>query len=232
MLSALAQLVGSGINYFSQRETNESNVEMQSQANAMNSSIAQENRDFQYKMWKEQTAYNSPQAQMTRLQAAGLNPNLVYGQIAESKMSAPPATPIAHYDAAKLEAPGVGDVNPVAIYQQVKNMQALNALQNTQLVKEKAAAISAASNAQYDVYSNTEAMKRGVTKYDTPIVRTGRALGDIFNRISDWSYGKLNLDSRTSSQRLADIVGDSERAHITLDNMGPRVGGRVEERYK
>lgn len=31
-------------------------------------------------MWNRQNAYNSPQAQMERLQAAGLNPNMVYGQ--------------------------------------------------------------------------------------------------------------------------------------------------------
>lgn len=31
-------------------------------------------------MWNMQNRYNSPQAQMDRLQAAGLNPNMVYGQ--------------------------------------------------------------------------------------------------------------------------------------------------------
>lgn len=38
-------------------------------------------------MWNRQNEYNSPQAQMARLQAAGLNPNLVYGQNAPGNQS-------------------------------------------------------------------------------------------------------------------------------------------------
>ena len=37
--------------------------------------------------WEMQNAYNSPQAQMERLKAAGLNPNLVYGQGAVANAS-------------------------------------------------------------------------------------------------------------------------------------------------
>lgn len=45
--------------------------------------IAKENqkaRDFQLEMWNKANEYNLPSAQMVRLQEAGLNPNLVYGQ--------------------------------------------------------------------------------------------------------------------------------------------------------
>lgn len=46
-------------------------------------------------MWHMQNAYNSPQAQMERLKAAGLNPNLVYGASAPGNQSgsAPTYTP-------------------------------------------------------------------------------------------------------------------------------------------
>ena len=37
-------------------------------------------RRFQEKMWNQTNKYNSPREQMKRLQDAGLNPNLVYGQ--------------------------------------------------------------------------------------------------------------------------------------------------------
>lgn len=40
-------------------------------------------------MWERQNAYNSPQAQMERLKAAGLNPNLVYGTGAVANNSGP-----------------------------------------------------------------------------------------------------------------------------------------------
>lgn len=39
--------------------------------------------------WNMQNAYNSPEAQMQRLKAAGLNPNLVYGNGANATMGAP-----------------------------------------------------------------------------------------------------------------------------------------------
>lgn len=41
--------------------------------------LAQYEYDNNYRMWQEQNAYNAPSAQMERLTAAGLNPNLVYG---------------------------------------------------------------------------------------------------------------------------------------------------------
>lgn len=40
--------------------------------------------------WEMQNKYNSPQEQMARLKAAGLNPNLVYGNGAEAMSSSPP----------------------------------------------------------------------------------------------------------------------------------------------
>lgn len=38
-----------------------------------------ENRSYEYDMWQKQNQYNSPEEQMKRLKAAGLNPMLVYG---------------------------------------------------------------------------------------------------------------------------------------------------------
>lgn len=40
--------------------------------------------------WQMQADYNSPSAQMERLKAAGLNPNLVYGHGADAQMGSPP----------------------------------------------------------------------------------------------------------------------------------------------
>jgi hypothetical protein len=39
--------------------------------------------------WQKQADYNSPKAQMERLKAAGLNPNMVYGKGADAQMSTP-----------------------------------------------------------------------------------------------------------------------------------------------
>lgn len=194
LLAGLGSLVSSGVNYFSQRDTNEANERMTRETNAMNSSIAQENRDWQESMWREQTAYNSPQAQMTRLQAAGLNPNLVYGQIAESKMANAPSPTVPHMEAAHFDAPKL-EGNPVADYQQVKNQQALNALTNINIEKAKSEAISAAVDADYKQYENNKLQNAGVVKGDSALFRNvGRAWETFKSGVQGLGRGAGKLD--------------------------------------
>lgn len=119
-----------------------------------NEKINQKNIDFAKEMydkqkadniafWNMQNSYNSPQAQMQRFQAAGLNPNLVYDKGTNgnaSSMSAPPAHAPELHPVNKMS--GLGDAvnNGIAAYTdlrvrnaQVNNMQ----LQNDILEQEK-----------------------------------------------------------------------------------------------
>ena len=57
--------------------------------NSSNKEIARENREFSLDMWNRNNEYNTPLAQMQRLKAAGLNPNLMYGQGTTGNSSAP-----------------------------------------------------------------------------------------------------------------------------------------------
>lgn len=68
LLGAGASLLGSGLNYGSVQSTNAANKE-----------LAKYQYDLNLEMWNKQNEYNSPAKQMERLKAAGLNPNLVYG---------------------------------------------------------------------------------------------------------------------------------------------------------
>lgn len=60
------------LNLKNQKELAKYNAEQQSKLN-------QQAFDQNIKMWNMQNAYNTPKEQMKRLQAANLNPNLVYG---------------------------------------------------------------------------------------------------------------------------------------------------------
>ena len=51
----------------------------QQKQNEFNAAEAQKTRDWQEMMWNKNNEYNTPLAQVNRLQEAGLNPNLVYG---------------------------------------------------------------------------------------------------------------------------------------------------------
>lgn len=86
----MGQIASAGINAISQQATNDANLRSVQNTNATNYAIAQQTNEankalaeysFQqnYNLWKESNDYNSPAAQMKRLEEAGLNPNLVYG---------------------------------------------------------------------------------------------------------------------------------------------------------
>lgn len=53
-----------------------------------NAQQAQKQRDWTLEMWNRENEYNTPSAQVQRLIDAGLNPNLAYGQIDMSSISA------------------------------------------------------------------------------------------------------------------------------------------------
>lgn len=77
-----AATVSQGANIISTAMTNRANERMQQRQNAWN-----------LEQWERNNAYNSPAAQMQRLKAAGLNPDIMYGQNASgaSGNSAAPA---------------------------------------------------------------------------------------------------------------------------------------------
>lgn len=87
----------------------------------------QANLDF----WNMQNSYNSPSAQMQRYQAAGLNPNLIYGQSNTADQLTAASSP--NYQAAPMQAEqmsggsGVGDNfsigDPVIEYYRILQMQ-------------------------------------------------------------------------------------------------------------
>lgn len=82
-IAAAGSLLGAGINAASQgtmnKKTRQWNEKMYNQQRA--NALAD---------WNMQNAYNSPAEQMARLKAAGLNPNLVYGNGATSVATAMP----------------------------------------------------------------------------------------------------------------------------------------------
>ena len=87
--------------------------------------MAQEQRNWNLEQWHRQNKYNSPEAQMERLKAAGLNPHLLYGQGVKGATGQADAVP--GYD-----QPGSVDLSsgiaPFSQYQSFKNQQISNDL--------------------------------------------------------------------------------------------------------
>lgn len=72
-IQAGAALVGAGANYAATAAKNRRQYKYQTRA-------MQEQQRLNIEAWNMQNAYNSPQATMERLKAAGLNPRLIYGE--------------------------------------------------------------------------------------------------------------------------------------------------------
>ena len=93
--------------------------------------------DYNYRMWQEQNAYNTPSAQMERLAAAGLNPNLVYGSgsvVGNAAERAPSsATADLNYNYAALQLPQA--IQVLNMFQDFRQKQA--AINQTEVVTQK-----------------------------------------------------------------------------------------------
>lgn len=84
--------------------------------------------------WKQQNAYNTPQAQMQRFQEAGLNPNLIYGQGTPgnaAQIQTPDTQP------AQFRVPDFGDISQTPQINQIADLRIKQA--QTDLIKQQEA---------------------------------------------------------------------------------------------
>jgi len=126
--------------------------------NQQNKDAVKHSENFTREMWNATNAYNTPAAQVQRLRDAGLNPNLAYGQVADSKASMVSGPAPQRYE--RPQAPRIAD------YQQVVNMQEQNNLIRSQRAEVEQRAISAALDNQYKNYENQKLIDSGMLKSD------------------------------------------------------------------
>lgn len=97
-----------------QDSVNQTNLDINNATNAMNYRIMQEtnraNRalsEYEWsknlQMWNLQNEYNTPSAQMARYKAAGLNPNLIYGNVSSGNASVLPKYQAAQQQSATMQ---------------------------------------------------------------------------------------------------------------------------------
>lgn len=187
LLGGLATgLVGGLLNWESTKDTNETNV----------------------KLWRQQADYNQPINQVRRLEAAGLNPQLAYGQVAESRMGTPPT----------MQAPQVGDSAMSALhnYQQIVNMQEQN--KQIRANNERIATETALSKEQlrYLKWENEKLRERGQLRSDPALIKSVRSGLDT---LGEYSVGVL--------KRATDPVGRALNYSKTIPD---RVGSFIKDR--
>lgn len=163
--SLLGGLGSSAMNNKAVQDTNKANMEIAKYQAQWQQQENEKAYQRSLKMWNLQNEYNSPTQQMARIRAAGLNPNLVYGNGVTGNSSG--STP--QYESAKFNAPtmqayrgwnlGISDaISQFLAYRtakaQVDNMEAQNSLIRQQTATEatKQANIAAStSRSEFDL---------------------------------------------------------------------------------
>lgn len=163
--SLLGGLGSSAMNNKAVQDTNKANMEIAKYQAQWQQQENEKAYQRSLNMWNLQNEYNSPTQQMARIRAAGLNPNLVYGNGVTGNSSG--STP--QYEPAKFNAPtmqayrgwnlGISDaISQFLSYRTVKaqvdNMEAQNSLIRQQTATEatKQANIAAStSRSEFDL---------------------------------------------------------------------------------
>ena len=163
--SLLGGLGSSAMNNKAVQDTNKANMEIAKYQAQWQQQENEKAYQRSLNMWNLQNEYNSPTQQMARIRAAGLNPNLVYGNCVTGNSSG--STP--QYEPAKFNAPtmqayrgwNLGSSDAISqflayrtVKAQVDNMEAQNSLIRQQAATEatKQANIAAStSRSEFDL---------------------------------------------------------------------------------
>lgn len=160
--------------------------------------------------WHMQNEYNSPEAQMARLQKAGLNPNLVYGSGGVTQNAAPmPSVTAGSYNP---EAPTFNTGSIMSSYFDTKIQQAqydnLKA-QNTVLVQD--AALKAANTAATTI-------KGARSKFDLELAQELRSISADTSREALRKLQIQNMYQLDENQRRQ-LLTNSSLEKTKLENM-------------
>lgn len=158
---------GSIMNYRSQKKANEANIRMM-----------HENQAWQEKMMHLQNAYNSPAQQMLRLSKAGLNPNLIYGQMGDQTSASPQAV-----EQPTLYPENIGDVG-----------SAFSGAIQTSLDKSLEYRYKQEEIRGLEIQNNIKSKELG--NYDRYILNLNRQFDDIHNESVEM-LAKIKQDTAT-----------------------------------
>lgn len=207
--------------------SNAINVAAQAGTNKRNRKFTREmywrQREDSLSDWEMQNAYNSPAAQMERLKAAGLNPNLVYGTGAATSNAAPVRQ--SSSSGGQGQAPSVDLQTPVmGMYDmRIKNAQADNLQQQKKLLElEGIVKLVNIENKRADTEKKLTETHRG--KFELNLRQSNaEALSGIIQQTlekmkADTQF-TLNQDERNTAMTASNLV---EAAHRVLNMQAGR----------
>ena len=156
ILGSVFGSVGSIANVIGQNRAIRQQIKAQKEENQKNREynlmLAQTQNRWNLEQWQRENDYNSPTAQMARFRAAGLNPNLIYGQT-NSAASSPTLTSGAASSPADMSA--IGNKRNFG--------QAMQEMLNVEMQKAQIEAIKAGTEKTKADTDNTRETTKGLT---------------------------------------------------------------------
>ena len=139
MPASLIPLAAAGISALSNVFTNTQNINYQQNTNALqnrrNLELYNMQRADALADWERQNQYNSPSQQMQRFKEAGLNPNLIYGQMTNSPVIRSTEAKAPDYVAPQIKGNAAADA--LMAYQNVKQMELQNKSVEAQILESQ-----------------------------------------------------------------------------------------------
>lgn len=193
---------------------------------AMTAKQNKKSRDFSREMygrqradaledWNMQNEYNSPAAQMERLKAAGLNPNLVYGHGADAQSQGTirsSGVPGAEFNAPRFDA---GDVMSSYFDSKIKQAQYDN-LRTQNTVSEQEALLKAAQIIQTTASTGKTRADQASVEFDTMLknqikeISVEAARANLNKTLADTQY-TLDSNERAQAQNASSLQEAAER---------------------
>ena len=178
----------------------------QQKQNEFNAQEAQKTREWQEKMWNLNNEYNTPLAQVNRIQEAGLNPNLVYGNGTIQNV-----TPMASSSAQASSTP----FNDSIAARHAKNFDAImrglqTAITMQELKNKKAEGKNIESNTEKNNAEAQESQQRAKNletenKFNLDTFDARKVAIELQNQLSEQQRLKLYADTQTATKQLDQI---------------------------
>lgn len=190
--------------------------------------------EFNKEMWALDNAYNSPAAQMERLRAAGLNPNLVYGNGSAVNTS---KGPVRSDDYLKVPSP-TGDLGSIlgdslATFQdvrmkeaQIDNIQAQTDNTNARTTTEGANTVLKrvlGEDKSWDVRMKSDLYPYNITMRDEEArqasIKTDQMLTQLLTMKSDEAARRLDVEYKRAGLTTQQIQQEREKAELLFRQM-------------
>ena len=234
--AAIGGLITAAGSYLASRQ----NAKVVESTNRHNRELADYQNRTNLEHWNIQNEYNTPAQQMSRYQAAGLNPNLIYGQQNTAGSIDP-------YKAPKMEpytginyglAEGLESARDTYFQgKQIQNLTAQNDLIKQQTISEVSKQANTAANTANTEQqthlskilqdSSLEAARANIEKIkaDTEFQRTNINFNDLRRELTETQISQLNVSTAKLKQDM-----NFDAFEQSLKRMGIYPGDKLYER--